>query len=164
MTSDSPGAHTHHAGRWLMPPTLPPRRDSDPVAPTTPIPEVDTTLHLSTRTLDWLADHPQARRFVNSVWDTLTELERSGHYSGAINALRRMLTRHQPTATGRCRTCRRLTWRRQPFPCLVWHQIHCDLLGLFADTSRRQPSGPDSSLGPNGSGSAPTTSTIVTGG
>lgn len=33
---------------------------------------VDTTLHLSTQTLDWLANHPHARQFVRSVWDKLT--------------------------------------------------------------------------------------------
>jgi hypothetical protein len=43
----------------------------DPVTSTRPMPGVDMTLHLSTRTMAWLADHPQARRFVRSVWDTL---------------------------------------------------------------------------------------------
>ncbi|MGH3777147.1 MAG: hypothetical protein ACRDRR_15685 [Pseudonocardiaceae bacterium] len=115
---------------------------SDPVASTTPMPKVDATLHLSSRTVAWLADHPQARQFVGSVWDKLTELERSGQYPGAIDALRRVLTQHQPTPAGRCRTCRRITGRRRPFPCIVWHQIRFDLLGLFAGSGRhRQPAG-----------------------
>jgi hypothetical protein len=71
-----------------------PRRDGshmiDEVA-TTPMPRVDVTLHLSTRTLDWPADHPHARRLVRSVWDTLTELERSSQHPEAIDALRRVL-------------------------------------------------------------------------
>ncbi|HKR52225.1 MAG TPA: hypothetical protein VJT72_22140, partial [Pseudonocardiaceae bacterium] len=66
------------------------------------------------------------------VWDTLTELEQAGHYPGTIDALRRVLAAHQPTTAGRCRTCRRITGRRRPFPCIVWHQIRCDLLGPFA--------------------------------
>ncbi|MGH3814031.1 MAG: hypothetical protein ACRDUV_16530 [Pseudonocardiaceae bacterium] len=102
----------------------------------------DAALHLSTRTVAWLADHPQARQFVGSVWDTLTELEQSGHHPRTIDALRRVLTLHQPTSAGRCRTCARVTGRRRPFPCIVWHQIRCDLLGLFAGTGRhRQPAG-----------------------
>ena len=114
----------------------------DPATSTRPTPTVDMTLHLSPRTVDWLTGHPHARRFVRSVWDTLTELERSGQYPGAIDALRRVLTQHQPTATGRCRTCRRVTWRRPAFPCTVWHQIRFDLLGLFAGAGRHgQPTG-----------------------
>ena len=125
-----------------MPPTLSPQRGSDPAASTRPMPGVDAELHLSTRTMAWLADHPHARRFVRSVWDKLTELERSGQYPGAIDALRGVLTRHQPTSTGRCRTCRRMAWRRRPFPCIVWHQIRFDLLGLLAGGGRhRQPAG-----------------------
>lgn len=103
---------------------------------------VDTALHLSPRAVAWLADHPQARQFVGSVWDKLTELERAGQFPGALDALRRVLTNHQPTSTGRCRTCRRVTGRRRPFPCIVWHQIRFDLLGLFAGAGRhRQPAG-----------------------
>jgi hypothetical protein len=110
-------------------------------------------------------DHPHARWFVGSVWNKLTDLERSGQYPGAIAALRRVLTHHQPTSTGRYRTCRRMTWHRRPFPCIVWHQIHCDLLGLFAGGSRhRRPAGYDSSPGPSGNGTAPTTATAATDG
>ncbi len=125
-----------------MPPTLPPPRGNDPAASPAPMPEVDAELHLSPRTVAWLADQPHARRFVRSVWDKLTELERSGQYPGALDALRRVLTYHQPTSTGRCRTCARVRGRRRPFPCVVWHQIHCDLLGLVAGGGRhRHPAG-----------------------
>jgi hypothetical protein len=37
-------------------------------------------LHLAPRTVAWLADHPQARQFVGSVWDKLAELERTGQF------------------------------------------------------------------------------------
>jgi hypothetical protein len=75
----------------------------------------------------WLADHPRARNVVQSVWDTLAELEQSNHHPGPIAALRRVLTYHQPTPAGRCRACRRWRWRRRRFPCIVWHQIHAAL-------------------------------------
>lgn len=91
---------------------------------------------LSTQTAAWLANHPRARRFVGSVWDTLNELERAGHHPGAIAALRHVLIFHQPTPAGRCRTCRDWTSRRRSFPCVVWHQIRGDLLGLFASADR----------------------------
>ncbi len=120
-----------------MPATLT-EHGSDPAASTTPMSIVDATLQLSTQTVAWLADHPRARQFVGSVWDKLTELEQAGHHPGAIDALRRVLTRHQPTAAGRCRTCRRWTLRRRPFPCVVWHQIRGDLLGHFADGGRHR--------------------------
>jgi len=131
-----------------MPPTLPPHPGNDPATSTTPTPGVDTELHLSTRTMAWLANHPHARRLVRSVWDKLTALERSGQYPGALDALRRVLIQHQPTAAGRCRTCARVTWRRPAFPCTVWHQIRFDLLGLFAGADR-QPAGQGSSPGPS---------------
>ncbi|MGH3872224.1 MAG: hypothetical protein ACRDSR_12060 [Pseudonocardiaceae bacterium] len=92
------------------------------------------TLQLSSQAVAWLADHPRARRFVDSVWDRLTELEQAGHCPGTIDTLRRVLARHQPTSTGRCHTCRRWTARRRPFPCIVWHQIRGDLLGQFAES------------------------------
>jgi hypothetical protein len=92
------------------------QRGSDPAASTLPMARVDATLQLSTWTVAWLADHPAARRFVGSVWGKLTELQRSGHYPGAIDALRRILIQHQPTRAGRCRTCRRVAGRRRPFP------------------------------------------------
>ncbi len=92
---------------------------------------VDGT-HLSAQTMACLAERPLARALVDSVWNTLTELERAGQHPGPIAALRRVLTHHQPTSTGRCRTCRRVTWRRR-FPCIVWYQIQGELLGIFAD-------------------------------
>ena len=117
--ADFTGGRAHDTGRLLMP-------------------TVDVTLQLSPQTVAWLADHPRARQFVGSVWDKLTELEQAGHYPGAIDALRRVLTHHQPTSAGRCHTCRRWTWRRRPFPCIVWHQIRGDLLGLFIDGNRHR--------------------------
>lgn len=103
-----------------------------------PMARTDAALHLPTRTVVWLADHPDARQFVGSVWGKLTELERSGQYPGVIGALRCVLVYHQPTATGRCRTCPRVAGRRRPFPCIVWHRIHFDLLGLFAGGGHRR--------------------------
>ncbi|MCA1694026.1 MAG: hypothetical protein LC749_04460 [Actinobacteria bacterium] len=94
------------------------------------------TLQLSTRTVAWLADRPRARELVGSVWDTFTDLEHKGHHPGAIAALRFVLVHHQPpTPTGRCLHCRftwRRLWRRRPWPCVVWRQIHHELLGPFA--------------------------------
>ncbi|MGH3692610.1 MAG: hypothetical protein ACRDRX_01150 [Pseudonocardiaceae bacterium] len=59
---------------------MPTQGGVDP-ATTTPMPRADATLHLSTRTLDWLAQHSLPRVLVESVWDTLTELERAGSLS-----------------------------------------------------------------------------------
>jgi hypothetical protein len=116
------------------------QRGSDLSGSTAAAPGVEVALRLSPRAVVWLADHPQARRFVRSVWDTLAELDRTGQCPGAIDALRRVLTHHRPTATGRCRTCRRVAGRRRPFPCIVWHQIRGELLGQFTDGGRhRQP-------------------------
>lgn len=73
---------------------------------------------------------------VRSVSDKLTELERAGHHPDTLAALRRVLACHQPTPAGRCRTCRwgtwRHLWRSRPFPCVIWHQIRSELLGVFA--------------------------------
>ena len=76
------------------------------------------------------------RTVVRWVWNTLTELERSGHDPGTITALRVILLEHQPSGrTGRCRTCRRRSWRclwrRRRFPCAVWFTIQLSLQGLF---------------------------------
>jgi hypothetical protein len=103
------------------------------------------TLQLSTRTVAWLANRPRARELVGSVWDTLTDLERAGHHPRTIAALRFVLVHHQPpTPTGRCPHCRftwRRLWRRRPWPCVVWRQIHHELLGPFATGAhhRQQP-------------------------
>ncbi|MGH3773110.1 MAG: hypothetical protein ACRDRW_17240 [Pseudonocardiaceae bacterium] len=34
-------------------------------------PGMEAALHLSTRTLAWLADHPPIRKFARSVWDEI---------------------------------------------------------------------------------------------
>lgn len=125
-----------------MPTALPIQRGTDPAKPTTPIPTADAAPHLSTRTVTWLADQPHARRLIRSVWDKLTELERAAHHPEAIAALWRVLAYHQPTPAGRCRACRRFTWRhlwrRRAFPCMVWHQVRGELLGVFASGRHRQ--------------------------
>lgn len=101
------------------------RQDS----PNCGVPEVGAARRLSPQTATWLAERPHAEALVRSVWDRLAELEQASHQPGAIGALRRVLIDHQPTAAGRCRTCRRRTWRRRRFPCVVWHQIRGNLLG-----------------------------------
>ncbi len=115
-----------------MPSTLPTQRGIHS-ATTTPMPRVDATLHLSGPTLAWLAERPLARALVDSVWDTLAELERAGHHPRLLAALRFVLVHHEPTSAGRCRACRRGRWRglgrRRRFPCLVWRQIRGELLG-----------------------------------
>lgn len=111
---------------------LPTQSAIDPEATTTPT-TVDTTLNLSARTWCWLAQQPHARLVVVSVWRTLDELERAGHPRRLVAALRFVLIHHEPTAAGRCRACRRVSWRglwrRRRFPCLVWRQIRGELLG-----------------------------------
>jgi hypothetical protein len=102
------------------------------------------TPQLPERTVTWLAQqHAHARTAIDSVWNKLTELERAGHHPDPLAALRSVLAEHQPTPAGRCRTCRRLTWRhlwrRRRFPCLVWHQIHIRLFGVFARGDRQDP-------------------------
>jgi len=118
-----------------MPTALPTQRERDP-AVTTPIPRMDDTLQLSARTLAWLAQRPPARTLVDSVWDTLAELERAGHPPRLLAALRFVLVHHEPTPAGRCRACRRVSWRglwrRRRFPCVVWRQIRGELLGHLA--------------------------------
>ncbi|MGH3934903.1 MAG: hypothetical protein ACRDS1_08015 [Pseudonocardiaceae bacterium] len=114
-------------------PTTPPTQRSIDLAATTPMPRVDATLQLSARTLNWLAQQPHARLVVESVWDTLAELERAGHHPSLLAALRFVLIHHEPTSAGRCRACRRVSWRglwrRRRFPCVVWRQIGGELLG-----------------------------------
>jgi hypothetical protein len=129
-----------------MPTALTAQRGIDQAASTTPIPRLDVTLQLSARTVAWLADRPRARELVGSVWDKLAELERAGHHPGAIAALRFVLIHHQPPSpTGRCRSCRRFTWRRlwrrRSFPCMVWRQVRGELLGPLA--SGDHPRTPD---------------------
>jgi len=115
-----------------MLPPLPTQRENDPEA-TTPVPRVDPTLCLSTRTLACLARRPLALAVVESVWDTLAAFEAAGHHPRLVAALRFVLIHHEPTAAGRCRACRRgnwrSLWRRRRFPCVVWRQIRGELLG-----------------------------------
>jgi len=83
------------------------------VAPHNPLGPVGSiaTLHLSARTVSWLDRRPQARLVVDSVWNTLTELEAAGHHPRLLAAMRFVLVHHEPTAAGRCRACRRGSWR-----------------------------------------------------
>lgn len=91
------------------------------------------TPHLSARTVAWLAERPFALVVVESVWGTLAELEAAGHQLRLLAALRFVLVHHEPTRAGRCRACRRASWRglwrRRRFPCVVWRQIRGELLG-----------------------------------
>jgi hypothetical protein len=118
-------------------------RERDPAA--TMALRVETTLSLSTRTVAWLAEGPLARVVVESVWDTLAELERAGHHPGLLAAVRFVLVHHEPTRLGRCRACRRVSWRglwrRRRFPCVVWRQIRGELLGHLSlgDDHRVRP-------------------------
>jgi hypothetical protein len=113
-----------------MPTALPTQRDP---AATTLMPTVDATLHLSARTVAWLAERPLARALVDSVWNTLAELEAAGHHPRLLATVRFVLVHHEPTPAGRCRACRRASWRglwrRRRFPCVVWRQIRGELLG-----------------------------------
>jgi hypothetical protein len=82
---------------------------------------------------------------VDSVWDTLTELEQAGHHPRLLAAVRFVLAHHQPTPAGRCRACRRMSWRglwrRRRFPCLVWRQIRGELLGHLTISGFHRKSG-----------------------
>jgi hypothetical protein len=124
--------------------TPPTPRETDPAARATPTPSVEVALDLPAQTVTWLAEHPHHRTFVRSVWDTLTEWERAGQHSEPLAALRSVLLDHQPTPAGRCRVCRRFSWRRlwrrRRFPCIVWHQIHGGLFGLFTHCGRHRQS------------------------
>ncbi len=115
-----------------MPSTLPTQRGIDP-ATTSPMSRVEATLHLSAPTVAWLAERPLAQVMVDSVWESLAELERAGHHPRLLAALRFVLVHHEPTSAGRCRACRRVRWRglwrRRRFPCVVWRQIRGELLG-----------------------------------
>ena len=112
-------------GHWFSSPTL--RR---------PSPAEDVTLQLSTRTWTLLINRPREQELVRSVWDRLEELEHTGYDPGSLAALRFVLVHHQPSATRRCRSCRRWSWRRlwrhRSWPCVIWTQIHYELLGPFA--------------------------------
>lgn len=116
-------------------------------------PTPDSSPHLSAGTRAWLAEHSTARALVESVLDTLAELEKAGHHAGAIAALRFALVHHEPNAAGRCRACRRLgwrgLWRLRRFPCVVWRQIRGELLGhLTLGRGHRLRSSRSLSVGP----------------
>lgn len=96
---------------------------------------VDATLQLSHQTWVSLADRPRERRLVCAVWDRLEELgNHGGHDKRMVAALRFVLVHHQPVG-GRCRACRRRgarsLWRRRSWPCVVWRQVHYELIGPF---------------------------------
>lgn len=96
------------------------------------------TLQLSAQAWERLADRPRKHALVGAVWDTLAELETlgGGHDLGLVAALRFVLVHHQPDGLGRCGACRRKTachlWRRRSWPCVVWRQVHYELIGPFA--------------------------------
>lgn len=134
-----PRAPAPHEGAFSTAPSLhPPLETESPPEPGW----FTVTRHLSTRTVAWLANRPRARELVDSVWDTLTDLERAGHHPGVIAALRFVLVHHQPpTPTGRCPHCRctwRRLWCRRRWPCVVWRQVHHELLGPFARSAHHR--------------------------
>ncbi|MPZ67557.1 MAG: hypothetical protein GEU83_19365 [Pseudonocardiaceae bacterium] len=96
------------------------------------------TLQLSTQAWERLADRPRKHALVGAVWDTLADLETLGGEwdLGLVAALRFVLVHHQPDGQGRCGACRRKTarhlWRRRSWPCVVWRQVHYELIGPFA--------------------------------
>lgn len=139
---DAHGTPVRHECRIEQIPTTPPtRRGTDPAAINHANVHGGVTMYLPTRTLDWLAHRPRDHDLVHSVWDKLAELEQAGQQPGPIDALRRILTNHQPSPAGHCRTCRRWAWRHRPFPCIVWHQVRGELLGLFAAAGRQPDKG-----------------------
>ena len=123
--------------------TTPPTHRQRDRAATVPRPRVDATLCLSTRTLAWLVPRPLDLTVVESVWNTLAELEAAGHCPRLVTAVRFVLIHHEPTRAGRCRACRRASWRRlwrrRRFPCVVWRQIRGELLGHLSLSSRVRP-------------------------
>ncbi|MGH3695625.1 MAG: hypothetical protein ACRDRX_16830 [Pseudonocardiaceae bacterium] len=128
-----------------MPTTVPTPRENNP-ATTTPLPTRHATRSLSTRTRNRLAPRPPLRLVVDSMWDTLAELERAGHHPRLLAAVRYVLLHHEPSTAGRCRAWRRVSWRglwrRRRFPCLGWRQIRGELLGhlcLGGGQHRREP-------------------------
>jgi hypothetical protein len=112
--------------------------------PPVPRPRAEEYQQLSAQTLGWLADRPPASTPVRAVWTTLAELEHAGDHPGILRALRAILLDHQPVNRGgRCRACRRLSWRRlwrrRPFPCGVWIKTHFALQGIFSGTRLSTP-------------------------
>lgn len=102
------------------------------------------TPQLSTHTWQRLAHRPRERELVTLVWDRLDELEDLGGegHRQLVVALRFVLVAHQPTSGGRCGACRRKTlrqlWRRRPWPCAIWRQVHYELVGPFAGSGHHR--------------------------
>lgn len=108
------------------------------ITPPTRRSKVDVTLQLPTKTWQRLASRPRERELVTAVWGRLEELDNIAgeHHLEVVAALRFVLVHHQPTTAGRCSACRRKSarhlWRRRPWPCAVWIQVHYELIGPFA--------------------------------
>ena len=130
-------------GGHRIPRMLTTERGIDPAAAPTALPTMDPRLQLSAQTVAWLADRSYDRKFVRSIGNKLTDPELAGHHVDAIATPRVILSDHQfPTRTGRCRACRRHTWRRlwrrRRFPRGVWFTIDLGLQGLFTVTGRHR--------------------------
>lgn len=103
------------------------------------------TPQLSPRTWQRLANRPRERELVNAVWDRLAKLESldGEHHLELVAALRFVLAHHQPDDEGRCGACRRRSarhlWRRRSWPCVVWLQVHYELIGPFAGGGHHRP-------------------------